>query len=227
VELIVADDAEAAAGEVARLLATVAASGGSIALSGGSTPRRAYELAAGLETDWGRVDVWLGDERCVPPDDERANVRLVRETLVSGASEPPVVHPVDTLLPPEDAASLYHAGLIGVAFDLVLLGVGSDGHTASLFPHAPSLDEEEALAVPAEAGRSPWVDRVTMTIPALSEARQVVFLATGEEKAGAAARAFGEPPSRATPASLVRSASGTTIVVLDTAAAAGLRPSGP
>ena len=220
-EIVVKESPEAAAAEVATLLAAVAGEGGSVALAGGSSPRRAYVLAAALAPGWGAVDAWLGDERCVPPEDERANVRLVRETLVAGATEPPVLHPVDTLLPPEDAASLYHAGLIGVAFDLVLLGLGPDGHTASLFPHAPSLDEDELLAVPAEAGLEPWVDRVTMTIPALSAARQVVFLATGEDKAAAAVRAFGEPPSRATPASLVRSTTGTTVAILDEAAAAG------
>ena len=224
-ELIVADDPEAAALEVATRLAAVAARGGAVALSGGSTPRRAYQLAADLREDWSRVDVWLGDERCVPPDDERANLRLVRETLVVKISNsPPSLHPVDTSLPPAESAARYDDDLQGVTLDLALLGLGSDGHTASLFPHAPSLDEERLLAVAADAGLPPWVERVTMTIPALSAAREVVFLAVGEDKAAAARRAFGEPPSRATPASLVRSSSGATAAVLDRAAAAGLRP---
>ena len=221
-EIVVAADAEAAAAEVAKLLAAVAAGGGSIALSGGSTPPRAYELAAELEPDWDRVDVWLCDERCVPADDERSNVRLVRETLVAGAAEPPVVHPVDTVLLPDEAAMLYDSALLGVGLDLALLGLGRDGHTASLFPNAPTLDEGRSLAIPAEPGLEPWVDRVTMTIPALSAARTIVFLVVGAEKAEVARRAFSEPPSRATPASLVRSANGTTVAVLDRAAAARL-----
>ena len=108
--------------------------------------------------------------------------------------------------------------------DLALLGLGSDGHTASLFPNAPALEEREALAVVAEPGLEPWVERVTMTIAALSAAREVVFLAVGADKADAARRAFAEPPSLATPASLVRSTAGATIVVLDRAAAAHFSP---
>lgn len=221
-ELLVADDPEAAAREVATRLAAVAARGGAVALSGGATPRRAYELAAQLHTDWSRVRVWLADERCVPPDDARANVRLVRETLVAGASVEPRVVPVATELEPQLAAARYHEALVGETLDLALLGLGSDGHTASLFPDAPTLDEEHALAVAAEPGLEPWVERVTMTIPALAAAREVVFLAVGADKADAARRAFGEPPSRSTPASLVRSVAGTTTVVLDEASAARL-----
>lgn len=221
-QLVVVEDEQAAALRVAELLAAVARRGGHLALSGGSTPRPAYELAAELEPDWGRADVWLGDERCVPPDDELSNARLVRETLVARAAVPPVLHPVDTLLEPPEAAELYHFGLLGVAFELVLLGLGRDGHTASLFPEAASLGERDALAVAAPAGLEPWVERVTLTVPALSAAREVVFLAVGEDKADAARRAFAEAPSPATPASLVRSASGRTTVILDRAAAASL-----
>lgn len=221
VELVVAADAEAAAQEVARRLAEAATRGGNLALSGGSTPRRAYELAAALAADWSGADVWLGDERCVPADDARANVRLVRETIMTVA-RPPVLHPVDTSLEPAEAAWLYGAQLLGVGFRLVLLGLGKDGHTASLFPDAPSLDEREALAVAAPPRLEPWVERVTMTIPALEVADEVVFLAVGAEKADVAQRAFAEPPSRATPASLVRSRGGRTVAVLDRAAAARL-----
>ena len=106
---------------------------------------------------------------------------------------------------------------------LVLLGVGEDGHTASLFPDAPALDVRDRLAVAAEAGLAPFVPRVTLTIPALSSARRVVFLAVGAAKAEAVLRAFGQPPSPTTPASLVRSAGGTTTAILDEAAAARLR----
>jgi 6-phosphogluconolactonase len=223
VELVVVADAEEAARAVAELLVAAARRGGHVAFSGGSTPRRAYELAAELEPNWAGVDAWLGDERCVPPDDERANVRLLRETLLRETERPPVLHPVDTALEPAEAAELYHAGLLGVGFELVLLGLGADGHTASLFPNAPSLDEREQLAVAAAPGLAPWVDRVTMTIPALSTTRELVFLAVGPDKADAVRRAFAEPPSPATPASLVHSAEGQTVAVLDAAAAARVR----
>lgn len=223
VELVIADDAEDAARRTAELLATVAGRGGHIALSGGHTPRRAYELAAELEPSWGSVDVWLGDERCVPADDERANVRLVRESLVARAATPPRLHPVETSLPPGRAAAAYDEELEGVVLDLALQGIGPDGHTASLYPDEPSLDETAARAVAAPARLEPWVDRVTMTVPMLSAAREVVFLVVGSDKADAARRAFAEPPSRATPASLVRSTAGRTVVILDRAAAADVR----
>lgn len=218
-EHVIADDPEGAALEAARMLAGVASGGGAVALAGGSTPRRAYELAAGLAPDWHRVDVWLGDERCVPPDDRRSNLRLVREALVSRLERRPSVHPVPTQLEPADAAAAYAASLRGTTLDLVLLGIGPDGHTASLFPNDPALDE---LSRPAVAVPRADVDRVTVTIPPLSASETVVFLVAGSEKADAVARGFGGEPDRATPASLVRSASGTTIALLDRAAAAHL-----
>ena len=220
-ELVITDDAEGAALEAARLLAEIASRGGAVALAGGSTPRRAYELAAALQPDWHSVDVWLGDERCVAPDDERSNLRLVRESLVARLERAPSLHPVPTQLAPGDAAAAYAASLRGTTLDLALLGIGPDGHTASLFPHAPSLEARE-LAVATEAGLEPFVDRVTLTIPALAAARTVAFLVSGAEKADAARRAFGEAPSPATPASLVRSADGRSVALLDRAAAAEL-----
>ena len=207
----------------ARHLAAVAARGGHVALAGGSTPKRAYELAASLEPDWSRVSAWFGDERCVPLDDERANHRLVVESLLAHLAQPPSLRAVPTELPPADAAASYARALEGVVLDVALLGLGPDGHTASLFPGAPSLDEADARALAVPAGMEPWVDRVTMTIPTLSDAREVVFLAVGEDKADAARRAFGETPSHHIPASLVRSTAGRTIVILDREAAAGLQ----
>ena len=124
-----------------------------------------------------------------------------------------------TTLAPEAAAALYDAALTGEPLDLVLLGLGPDGHTASLFPDAPSLDVRDRLAVVAEPGLEPFVQRITLTIPALEAGRHVVFLAVGEGKATAVRRAFGEEPSRSTPASLVRSREGKTTVILDEAAA--------
>lgn len=223
VELVFARDADDAARLTAERLVDVARGGGHVALSGGSTPRRAYELAAKLEPDWSSVEVWLGDERCVPADDERSNVRLVRETLAARAARAPRLRPVDTTLAPEDAAAAYDAALGGVSLALALQGLGPDGHTASLFPDAPSLDEREARAIAAPAGLEPWVERVTMTVPMLCSATEVVFLVTGEPKADAARRAFAEPPSPATPASLVRSRTGRTLAILDPPAAAQLR----
>jgi len=222
VEIAIAQDGEDAARRTAEILAAVARRGGHVALSGGHTPRRAYELAAELEPDWGSVHAWLGDERCVPPDDERANVLLVRESLVERAATAPRLHPVDTTLPPPRAAAAYDAELDGVVLDVALQGIGPDGHTASLYPEEPSLDETAARAIAAPAQLEPWVYRVTMTVPMLCAARQVVFLVVGADKAEAAKRAFADPPARATPASLVRSTSGRTVVILDRAAAAAL-----
>jgi 6-phosphogluconolactonase len=226
VELVVVRNADDAADHAAALLVAVARAGGAVALAGGSTPRKAYELAAAAEPDWGHAEIWLGDERCVPPTDERSNARLAREALLDRlASRPRAVHTVRTELTPEAAAAAYDEELRGARLDLCLLGLGSDGHTASLFPDSPALRVRDRLAVTAEPGLAPWVPRVTMTIPMLSSAAQVVFLAVGADKAGPARRAFAEPPSTLTPASLVRSAAGRTTAILDQAAAAEIAAS--
>lgn len=219
VDILVAPDAEAAAAAAAARLAAAAHADGSLVLAGGSTPRRAYERAAEAHADWGGAEIWFGDDRCVPPNDPRSNQLLVREALLDRVLVPPLVHAVETRLPPDRAAAAYDAELRDQILDLVLLGLGPDGHTASLFPRAPSLDEAERLAVAAEAALEPFVERVTMTIPALASAAHVVFLAVGAEKAEAVRRAFAEEPSRDVPASLVRSAEGRTTAILDEAAA--------
>ena len=225
-DIVVTPNAEAAAGAAAAMLAEAAAAGGSIVLAGGSTPRRAYELAAELQSDWGDAEVWFGDDRCVPADDPRSNQLLVREALLERLVVPPAVHAMPTALAPEATAALYDAALTGEPLDLVLLGLGPDGHTASLFPDAPSLDVRDRLAVVAKPGLEPFVQRITLTIPALESGSHVVFLAVGEGKATAVLRAFGEEPSHATPASLVRSREGRTTVILDEAAASLLRAGG-
>ncbi len=220
VELRVAASAAEAAREAAELLAAQARLGGHIALSGGSTPRPAYEAAARLQPDWSRVEVWWADERCVPPDDERSNYRLVRESLLDRLDRKPAAeHRVRGELSPDEAADAYDVELRRVVFDLAFLGIGPDGHTASLFPNDPALDElgRRALAVPRAD-----VYRVTATIPQLNASDTVVFLVSGENKADAAERSFAASPDPATPASLVRSASGTTIALLDRGAAARL-----
>jgi len=222
VELIRVDGAEEAAAAAGELLAAAARAGWSIALSGGSTPARAYETAARLEPDWGSAQLWWGDERCVSPDDERSNYRLAAKTLLERLQGGPVVHRVRGELGARAAADAYDGELAGVELDLAFLGLGPDGHTASLFPEAPTLEETSRRALPAEAGLEPFVDRVTLSVPALCSTRHVVFLVVGAEKAEAAERAFAQAPSRATPASLVRSRDGRTTVILDREAAARL-----
>ena len=224
VELRVCRDAEDAAHSAARELARGAARGAQLALSGGSSPRRAYELAAKLQPDWGSAGLWWADERCVPPGDGRSNYRLVRESLLDRVARPPSdVHRIRGELGAEPAAALYEEEIRGVRLDFALLGIGPDGHTASLFPGAPALDEGQRAAVAAEPGLEPLVPRVTLTLPKLREAAVVLFLVTGADKADAVERAFARPASEETPASLVRSAEGTTIAVVDLAAAALLR----
>jgi len=201
----------------------VARAGGSIVLTGGTSPGRAYELAAEREPDWSPATLWWGDERCVPPEDERSNFRLARETLLDRLEAGPrEIQRIRGELGAEPAAREYDELLRGARLDFVLLGMGPDGHAASLYPNAPSLDERERLAVAAEAKLEPFVDRVTLTAPALSSAPEVVFIVTGESKAEAMERAFGRPPDPAAPASLIRSSRGRTRVVADAAAAARL-----
>jgi 6-phosphogluconolactonase len=224
VELTVCPDAEEVASLVAEELVTAARAGQSIVLTGGTSPGRAYELAAEREPDWGGASLWWGDERCVPPDDERSNYRLARETLLERLETPPPhVHRIRGELGPDEAAAEYDRLLEGVRPDFVLLGIGPDGHAASLFPNQPALEERERRAIPAEATLEPLVARVTLTLPVLASAPTVLFIVTGEEKADAAERVFAKPPDASAPASLIRSAEGRTKVVADGAAAARLR----
>jgi 6-phosphogluconolactonase len=197
-----------------------ASQGAQIALSGGGTAGAAYDAAAELLPEWPAAHVWFGDERAVPPDDERSNYRLARERLLDRLTVAPEVHRVQGELDAREAAALYDRELDGVSLDLALNGIGADGHTASLFPAAPALDERERRAVAAEAGLEPFVERVTMTPPVFAATRLLVYLATGESKAEAVRRAFAEEPSRETPASLIRGVE--TIAILDAAAAAQL-----
>ena len=220
VEVEVFPTAEEAARAAAERIARAASAGAAIALAGGSTPRRAYEQAAELDPDWSRASVWWGDERAVPPDDPRSNFLLVREALLSRLTQLPEVHRIRGELGAEAAADQYDREIDGVTLDLVLLGIGPDGHTASLFPNAPTLEERSRHAVAAEPGLEPLVPRVTLTIPTLSAA-EIVFLVAGADKAEAARRAFRGPPDPATPASLVRSKAGPTVAILDAAAASG------
>jgi 6-phosphogluconolactonase len=221
-ELVVADDPTE---EAAQRIAAAARAGGHVALSGGSTPRPAYERAAILAADWSRVELWFVDERIVPPDDPRSNYRLIRESLLDALARPPAaVHRVRGELPPEEAAAAYDGELEGVTLAFALMGIGSDGHTASFFPNAPALEEQERRAVAADAGLDPFVPRVTLTRPVLDATEEMVFLVTGAEKADAVARAFAGEPSPETPASLVRGK--RTTAILDSAAASKLTEQG-
>jgi 6-phosphogluconolactonase len=220
IEIVVEADAEAAAVDVAERLAAAARTGGHVVLTGGSTPQRAYELAAELAPDWSKVEVWWSDERCVPADDASSNYCMAKAALLDRVSLGKV-HRMQGELGKDQGAELYEQELGPLErFDLVLLGLGPDGHVASLYPEQPTLDETERRAIGAEAKLQPFVDRITLTLPMLCGAREVLFLVTGEDKADAAKRAFVDEPSRATPGSLVRATRGTTTAVLDAAVAA-------
>jgi 6-phosphogluconolactonase len=190
---------------------------GHVALSGGSSPGHAFELAAQLRPDWSGAHIWFGDDRAVPPDDELSNYRLAKEALLDRVAVQPEVHRVLGELGAEKAADLYDAELVGVTLDLALNGIGADGHTASLYPNAPALGEKERRAVAAEAEFEPFVPRVTMTPPMFSAAGLLVFLVTGEEKAEVVRRAFADDPSPEIPASVIRG--GRTVAILDSGAA--------
>jgi 6-phosphogluconolactonase len=218
-ELRVHDTADDAREEAARELAAAAKAGLHIALSGGSAGP-AYARAAEVEPDWSGAELWWGDERCVHPSDPRSNYRLAREKLLDRLWRlPRAVHRIRGELEPAEAADRYHDELDGVRLGLAFQGIGEDGHTASLFPNAPELEAPERRAV---AVKRDDVDRVTLTLPVLRAAETVLFLAVGENKADAIRRAFAEPPSSETPASLVRSEHGRTLALLDRAAAARL-----
>jgi 6-phosphogluconolactonase len=224
VEIVVADTAADAARLVAERLAEQAKAGGSIVLTGGSTPRHAYEIAAELERDWSRVELWWGDERCVMPGDQRSNFGMAKAALLDRLeSAPAAVHRMHGELGRDEGVREYKNELVDVgAFDLVLLGLGPEGHVASLFPNYPTLDITSRDVVGSEAGHEPFVDRITMTLPRLCNTGELLFLVAGEDKAEAAARAFSGQRSRAIPGSLARSVEGTTRAVLDRAAASKL-----
>ncbi len=208
---------------VAELLAEQAGRGGSIVLTGGASVGDAYERAAGLQPDWSRVTLWWGDERCVPPDDERSNYRLAKETLLDRvAGAPQAVHRMRGELEPAAAAEEYDAALDGVDLHLLLLGLGSDGHMASLFAGSPQAGVEDRRVTWGPAGLEPFVDRVTLTLPAIRSAKRIVFLVAGGGKADAVVGAFGGEVTTSVTASLARLAPVPVEVFLDAAAASKL-----
>jgi 6-phosphogluconolactonase len=226
-KLVLDDPAE----ECARRLVAAASSGAHVALTGGSTPRRAYELAAEMDADWAGATLWFGDERCVPPDDELSNYGMAKAALLDRiGGDAPAVKRMRGEDGPNAGADDYERELrqtLGEAIprlDVVLLGLGPDAHVASLFPGQATLQVRDRAVVGVEqAGMEPYVPRISLTLPVINAARTVVFLVSGDGKAEAVARAFGGgEPSDHAPASLVRPHAGELVLLLDQAAASGL-----
>jgi 6-phosphogluconolactonase len=217
-QLHVLDDPAKAVGE---LLAEAASAGETIVLTGGTSVSKAYERAAALQPVWANASVWWSDERCVPPDDERSNYGLAKRALLDRLDEQPDVHRIRGELDPPDASGEYEKQLESVTLDLLLLGLGPDGHVASLFPGSPQLDERSRLVTSGPASLEPFVDRVTMTLPALLSASRIVFLVTGGGKAEAVERAFRAEITPDVPASLLREGDAPIDVYLDAAASGG------
>lgn len=225
----------AAAGWVADCARQVLSGGGwfSIALSGGNTPRRLYEILSGEcgeAVPWQRVKFFWSDERYVPQGDEHSNYRTAEEALLKHLGVPVAnVHPLPTHRKnPEDAADEYETFLKSQTqskwprLDVVLLGMGSDGHTASLFPGSPALDEKKRWVVATEAPVEPR-QRLTLTLPVINAAANTCFLASGDEKAEAMEAAFVKHATKALcPAAAVRPTNGRLMCWADEAAAARL-----
>lgn len=206
-----------------------------VALSGGSTPRPLYELLATRpyadRIDWTRVELFFGDERCVPPDHPESNYRMAREALIDRVAIPPAnVHRIRGEDDPVEAADAYERTLrawLGTgdpplrSFDIVLLGLGEDGHTASMFPgtSAPTETHRWAMAVHVERPRDMW--RVTLTTVVLNAAADVTFLVAGAGKA-ARLREVVDDVGERLPAQRIRPARGELHFMVDAAAAAQL-----
>jgi 6-phosphogluconolactonase len=207
----------------------------SVALAGGSTPKRVYELLAGedlsRELDWPQVHIFFGDERCVPPDDAESNYRMANEALLARVPLPE--QNIHRMRGEGDAvanARLYEDELRGFfdgenwpQFDLIMLGMGDDGHTASLFPETHALDVQTAWVT------ANWVEkfdtfRVTLTAPAINHARNVLFIVTGASKAARLPEVLhGAREPRRLPSQLIQPHEGALAWFLDEAAAKQLR----
>jgi 6-phosphogluconolactonase len=205
-----------------------------IVLSGGETPRNVYRRM-GLDEknkfiDWNRVQVFFSDERGVPPDDPQSNYGMVQREWISCISIPPShIHRINGELDPKTAARKYEQeirkvfGQEPVIFDLVLLGIGEDGHTASLFPGTDAVLEKEALVTPTFVQQFiSW--RVTMTVPVLNAAREIIFLAAGTKKSTIIQRLLEkDTPDIELPASLIQPQQGTLSWMIDEDAGVGLK----
>lgn len=231
VEIEVVEDPARACGA---MLVGASLGGGHVVLTGGSSPRAAYEeVVAAVKSvglDLSDTTYWLGDERCVPPDDERANSRMIKESLLdplAGVTEPTYKR-IKGELGPFEGADDYERELAEAgppAFDLLLLGLGPDGHCASLFPDQPTVFERSRLMVGVEmSGLEPFVPRVSFTFETIARARRVVVLVSGESKAEAVALAFGPGarPDPHVPSSYLPEVSRELLVLCDPAAAGRL-----
>jgi 6-phosphogluconolactonase len=203
----------------------------SVALAGGSTPKRAYELLASddykAQLDWSKVHIFFGDERCVPPDDAESNYRMANEALLSRVSIPPQnIHRMQGVGDAVADARLYEDELRTFfndaewpRFDLIFLGMGDDGHTASLFPNSAALNEQQAWVA------ANWVEkfgvyRITLSLPAINHAAHIAFLVTGENKAERLAEVLGEAQSdEPLPSQLIHPLDGSLEWLIDKAAA--------
>ncbi len=212
-----------------------------IAVSGGSTPKATFALLAqepySASIPWDKIDLFFVDERTVGPDDPESNYRMAREELLSKVPlAPEHVHRMEGELDPEEAAARYESlirrefrleGAEAPRFDMVWLGIGDDGHTASLFPHTEGVHERGRIAF---ANHVPQKDtwRITLSAPVINEALDVVFLIAGEGKAAPLERVlYGEPDPEETPSQLIQPSSGSLTFLLDEAAAAKLPKPGP
>jgi 6-phosphogluconolactonase len=226
--------AERASVEIARALESARAQRGvaHLALSGGSTPARTYELLAGTLEDWDGVEIWFADERCVGPEDEESNYRMAAETLLRPAGIDPVrVHRMEGELGPEEGARRYAEALAHSSataeqalpvLDLIALGIGPDGHVASLFPGAPTLDAgEQAICLGVHDSPKPPPERITLSLAMLRAARRCLLLATGAGKADAIAAALAEPTHHVPASLLVRER--LTVIVDDAASPTPVR----
>lgn len=223
----------AAANRIAAIAAESVAARGrfSVALSGGSTPVALYRLLARDfrdRVDWARVHAWWGDERCVPHTDKDSNARAAREALLNHVPIPAAgIRAVPTELPPVEAAAAYERALRNFdpasPLDLVLLGMGADGHTASLFPGDDALNEKNRWAINVQAPpSSPVRDRVTLTLPLIATALHALFLVTGAEKHDTLARVLSPDDRDLLPAAMVR-CRGPVEWLIDNAAGGALR----
>jgi len=210
----------------------------SIALSGGSTPRSLYTLIAANASStlpWDKMFFFWGDERHVPADDADSNYRMAKETLLSKVAIPPAnIFRIPAENPDADAAAEAYEQTLRKffdpapgefpRFDLILLGIGPDGHTASLFPETPALEEKVRLVVANRVEKMNTV-RITLTLPVLNAARCVLFLVSGIDKAGALHEVLeGNGPAEKYPSKLVRPSAGRLIWFVDRAAASELSP---
>jgi 6-phosphogluconolactonase len=196
IDITILDTAEDVAAAAATQIAEALRDGArTLVLAGGTTPQRCYELLSGMEVVWGRVSILFGDERCVPPDHPDSNYRMAREALLDRVA-PATVYRMPAELGPDEGAAQYAHVVAAVApLDVVVLGVGQDGHTASLFPGHPAL-KAHGLTAGIHDSPKPPPERVTLTLNALQTARRVIILASGAGKADAVAKAKrGEVPS--------------------------------